>query len=264
MAREHAGVADGEVDLPEAAVVAVDRLAVAEAGRRGADGLAAGGQRVVELAQQLLDRARLLERLLGAVGVARVERARGALQRAAEPAEHGLRGAADRQHRVGREEQRDRRAPPRRRSRPRGSGSARTPRRRTGPVITSSIAETAASEITSSEPLSSTATDMASTTMIASCGAPVPMKWMITSATARPSTTPATSCSRALAVRAVRGADRDHRRDAGEDRLRVGQQQDAQVPGGQRGDRRLEDRDVRVFRRRRAVVMCISAVIRVT
>ena len=29
--------------------------------------------------------------------------------------------------------------------------------------------------------------------MIASCGAPVPMKWMITSATARPQTTPATS-----------------------------------------------------------------------
>ena len=62
-----------------------------------------------------------------------------------------------------------------------------------GPVITSSIAETAASEITSSEPLSRTATDIASTTMIASCGAPVPMKWMITSATARPVTTPATS-----------------------------------------------------------------------
>ena len=30
--------------------------------------------------------------------------------------------------------------------------------------------------------------------MTASCGAPVPMQWMITSATARPATTPATSC----------------------------------------------------------------------
>ena len=45
------------------------------------------------------------------------------------------------------------------------------------------------------EPLSSTATDIASTIRSAIWGAPVPITWISTTATARPSTTPATRCS---------------------------------------------------------------------
>ena len=78
--------------------------------------------------------------------------------------------------------------------------------------------------------------------MMASCGAPVPMKWMITSATARPTTTPATSCSArwrcapcvapiemTVAMQAKTGCG-------------SGSSEDAQVPGGQRGGGRLQDR----------------------
>jgi hypothetical protein len=92
MARKHSRVAHGKVDLPERAVVAVDRLAVAEARRRDADGLAARGQLGVELAHQALDRARVLERLLGVRLVAVVQRARGAFQSPPQPAEDRLRG----------------------------------------------------------------------------------------------------------------------------------------------------------------------------
>ena len=172
----------------------------------------------------VLDPARLLERLLGA---ARRRRSSSALavRSSARPSRPNTAWAARLTGSIGSGEKSSAiasaTAPPITASRIRFGENAPPP---DGPVITSSIAETAASEITSSEPLSSTATDIASMTMMASCGAPVPMKWMITSATARPTTTPATSCSRALAVRAVRGADRDHGRDAGEDRLRVGQQ----------------------------------------
>ncbi len=59
---------------------------------------------------------------------------------------------------------------------------------------TSRIAETPASEITISLPPSITAVPMASTTMIPICGAPVPIRWMIRSATDSPTTTPPTSC----------------------------------------------------------------------
>jgi hypothetical protein len=130
-------------------------------------------------------------------------------------------------------------------------------------VITSSIADTAASEITSSEPLKSTATDIASTTMIASWGAPVPMKWMITSATASPVTTPSTSCvarwrccpcEAPIAITAAMqaktgfssGSSATHTYHAASAATAV-----------------CAIASDRAFSRRRAVVMCISAVIRV-
>ena len=235
VAGEHAGVADGEVDLLEAALVALDRLALAEARRRGADGLAARLERVVERVEQRVDRARLGQRGVGAVGVAGLERARDRAPATAR-ARPKTAWAARPTCRIGlrREEHGD--------GQRHGAADDRLedPVRRDAvpPIISSSIAETAASEITRSEPLNSTATDIATITSSASCHGAGADQVDEHGGEREAEHDAGDEVQRALAVLAVRGADRDHGRDAREDRLRVRQQQHAQVPRGQRGDAR--------------------------
>ena len=62
-----------------------------------------------------------------------------------------------------------------------------------GSSATSRIAETADSTTSSSPPPIATAAAIASTTITPTCHGPVPISWMIRSATAMPSTTPPTS-----------------------------------------------------------------------
>src|SRR5690606_14985895 len=64
-----------------------------------------------------------------------------------------------------------------------------------GSSETSRIADTAASEVSSSPPRSSTAATIASTTISPICSDPVPITATSADATEIPSTTPATSCT---------------------------------------------------------------------
>ena len=98
------------------------------------------------------------------------------------------------------------------------------------PIISSSIAETAASLTTRSEPLNSTATDIASDDQQGELPRPGADQVHEQRGEREADHDAGREAERALAVLAVRGADRDHGRDAGEHRLGVGQQPDAQVP----------------------------------
>ena len=243
MAREHSRVAHGEVDLLERAVVAVDRLAVAEARRRGAHGLAAGGELGVEVAHQALDRACLLERLLGARR-ARRRPARFAVPSSARPRRPNTACAARLTGSFGSGENSSAIAsattPPIAPSRIRFGENAASP---DGPVITSSIADTAASEITSSEPLKQHGDGHRQHDHDRQLGRAGADEVDDHVRDGEAGDDAEHELGRALAVLAVRGADRDHGGDAGEDRLLVGQQRDAQVPRGQRGDGGLQDRE---------------------
>ena len=106
MAGEHARVADRVVDLRDAAGVAVEQGARGAARRRELGGLLAGADLLLDLADHLVDAAGVDQRALGGAGVARLERGRDPLERAAELAEHRLGEAAGGQRGVGREEQR--------------------------------------------------------------------------------------------------------------------------------------------------------------
>ena len=91
VAGQHARVADREVDLRHRLLVAAQDRPVAAAGEREARGLAGGGDAFLERLDVVVDRARGLQRLLGAGGVAGRERAGGLLERVPELADHRLR-----------------------------------------------------------------------------------------------------------------------------------------------------------------------------
>ena len=106
VAGEHARVAHGEVDLRHRVLVAAQDRLVATAGEREAGRLLRRGQRVLERLDVIVDLARGPQRLLGAAGVAGLERPGGLLERVPELADHGLRGTVDHQDGIRREQQR--------------------------------------------------------------------------------------------------------------------------------------------------------------
>ena len=196
MAGEHARVADRVVDLRDAAGVAGEHDAGRAPRRRVPGGLLAGADLLLHLADHLVDAAGVDQRALGGAGVARLERGRDPLERAAELHEHRLGGAAGGQRGIGREEERAdgerdgaadgalgdagrreavRGAGVERDEQDRGDGRPRRPApRRRRARWPSAIARTTRTPI---------------------CQAPVPMTEMSSVATVMPSTTPPTSWS---------------------------------------------------------------------
>ena len=106
VAREHARVAYGEVQVGQRARVALEQAAGAAPGWREAHHLARRREGLLEVAHVGVDGARPRQRALGTLGVGLGERRRRRLERLAEVAEDRLGRAPHDQRRVGREEER--------------------------------------------------------------------------------------------------------------------------------------------------------------
>ena len=241
-AREHADVADREVDLRRGLGVEVDRAARAAAGRRVAGGLAADGDRVLQLGLQSVELARPQRARARRPPASRASMA-SATSRSVAASSSSTGSAARRTIFTGSAGSSSALTssaiPP-----PISASMKRAPEKRwlAGWSVATSTPETAA-WVAKIWPLPrKTAALIASSTTTASGTAPGPISRTRRVGDPDPDRDAERELDRAAAALADGDPERDDRRDRREERLAVPGHLGGDQVGGGRGDRRLHDR----------------------